>query len=128
MKQKKGFDFMLKERIRQLRKDRAWTQKYLGEQLGISASTVGMYEQGRREPDHKTTLAYCDIFGVTADYLLKEEENTVKEIGDFMSRIKTNLLSQQGLMFNGKPLSEEDLKKIADTVELSIKVLALDEE
>ena len=38
--------------------------------LTASASAVGMYEQGRREPSGDTLVALSRIFGVTTDYLL----------------------------------------------------------
>ena len=37
-------------RIAALRRDAGWSQAELGKRLGVSASAVGMYEQGRREP------------------------------------------------------------------------------
>ena len=39
---------MLGEKLKMLRKSRCMTQQELGKALGISTSTVGMYEQGRQ--------------------------------------------------------------------------------
>ena len=41
---------MLGARIAALRRDAGWSQAELGKRLQVSASAVGMYEQGRREP------------------------------------------------------------------------------
>lgn len=57
-------------RVRELRNARGWGQKDLAAKLQISYQAVGNYETGRREPDIKTIFAMCDLFGVTADYLL----------------------------------------------------------
>lgn len=57
-------------RIRELRNARGWGQKDLAAKLQISYQAIGNYETGRREPDIKTIFAMCDLFGVTADYLL----------------------------------------------------------
>lgn len=117
---------MLGEKLKKLRKEKNLTQQQLGEILGISPSTVGMYEQERRKPDNQIIRKYCKFFQVSADYLLCENEEDAVEIDDVIKKIRHTLLTQNGLMFNGKPLTSDELKKIADTVELSIKVLALD--
>ena len=61
---------MLGARIAALRRDAGWSQAELGKRLQVSASAVGMYEQGRREPSADTLVALSEIFGVTTDYLL----------------------------------------------------------
>lgn len=55
--------------LRNLRRQNDLTQKQLGNALGISESTVGMYERGKREPDFKTLEAIADYFNVDMDYL-----------------------------------------------------------
>ena len=62
---------MLGARIAALRRDAGWSQAELGKRLQVSASAVGMYEQGRREPSADTIVALSEIFEVTTDYLLK---------------------------------------------------------
>ena len=57
-------------RIRELRAARGWTQAELGDLLSCSDVTVGRYEQEKRGLDVPTICRLCDIFGVTADYLL----------------------------------------------------------
>ena len=42
------------ERIKRLRKERGLSQDQLAKILGVSRSTVGMYETGKREPDCKS--------------------------------------------------------------------------
>ena len=56
--------------LKQLRESKAITQFELSKDLKISASTIGMYEQGRREPDGETLKKIAQYFGVTTDYLL----------------------------------------------------------
>lgn len=58
------------DRLRRLRTERMLTQAALGEELGLSESTVCMYEQGEREPSFNTLCRLADFFGVTTDYLL----------------------------------------------------------
>lgn len=120
---------MLGEKLRHLRKERGLTQQELAEKVMVAPSTIGMYEQGRREPDTSTLSKLCQVLHVSVDYLLSEsQEDADKDIEDVIAEIRQRLLTNGQLMFNGRPLSIEELEKIADTVELSIKVLALDKE
>ncbi len=61
---------MLGERIALLRRGNGWSQAELSERLHVSASTIGMYEQGRREPSLEVLVKLAEAFGVSADYLL----------------------------------------------------------
>lgn len=61
---------MLGERIALLRWKQGISQAALADRLHISASTVGMYEQGRRAPSLDMVVRLAREFGVTTDYLL----------------------------------------------------------
>ena len=61
---------MLGERIAALRRDTGMSQAELAKKLGVSPSTVGMSEQGRREPALDTLVELAKLFSVTTDYLL----------------------------------------------------------
>lgn len=56
--------------LRALRKNRGLSQSQLAEELGISKSSVSMYEQGNREPDLTLLKKIADFFEVETDYLL----------------------------------------------------------
>lgn len=57
------------ERFRSLRNDRGWSQQQLADELGISKSSVNMYERGAREPGFETMEIIADLFNVDMDYL-----------------------------------------------------------
>ena len=57
-------------RIALLRARNGWSQAELARRIGVSASSVGMYEQGRREPSLDLVVRLAREFGVTTDYLL----------------------------------------------------------
>jgi len=61
---------MLGVRIAALRRSAGLSQAALANELGISTSAVGMYEQGRREPSTEILAAMAKRFGVTIDYLI----------------------------------------------------------
>lgn len=55
--------------LKELRIEKHLTQSQLAKCFEISASTIGMYEQNRREPDFETLEAIADFFNVDMDYL-----------------------------------------------------------
>lgn len=55
--------------LRVLRTRNNLTQKELGIAVGLSESTIGMYERGHREPDFETMESIADYFNVDMDYL-----------------------------------------------------------
>ena len=67
---------MLGLRIALLRVERGWSQAELAKRIGVSASAVGMYEQGRREPSLSLLVVLAQVFGVTTDYLLTGKYST----------------------------------------------------
>lgn len=56
--------------LKELRENKGLTQSELAEMLSVSPSSIGMYEQGRREPDSETLRKISSFFDVTIDYLL----------------------------------------------------------
>ena len=49
-------------------------QLQLAEKLHLSASTIGMYEQGRRTPNVDILVQMSRIFNVSLDYLITGSE------------------------------------------------------
>lgn len=73
-------EVMTLTRLRELRKKCGWNQDELAKRLAVSRQAVGNYETGEREPDIKTINQLCDIFGVTADYLLGRSDVPTADI------------------------------------------------
>ena len=53
---------ILGKNIQQLRKSIGLTQSELAKKIGVSGSAVGMYEQGRREPDNDIMIRLCTFW------------------------------------------------------------------
>lgn len=66
---------ILPERIRSLRQSAQMTQKKLAELLEVNESTVCQYETGQRKPSYEVLERLCEVFCVSADYLLGVEEH-----------------------------------------------------
>lgn len=59
-----------------LRQSSGYTQQEFADKIGISRSTIGMYETGAREPDFETLEIIADFFNVDTDYLLGRTNKT----------------------------------------------------
>lgn len=69
---------MLGSRIAVMRQRAGLSQAALAEKIHVSSSTIGMYEQGRREPSMSILALIARELHVTTDYLLNTGlENTM---------------------------------------------------
>ncbi|MBO5046731.1 MAG: helix-turn-helix transcriptional regulator [Clostridia bacterium] len=59
-----------REKLKQLRTDRGYTLKETALKLGLSQNAFANYEAGIREPSLSILKKICDVFDVSADYLL----------------------------------------------------------
>lgn len=64
---------ILAEKIMQLRKKNGWSQEELAEKLNISRQSVSKWESGASIPDIDRIVALSGLFGISTDYLLKDE-------------------------------------------------------
>lgn len=68
-------------RLKQLREQAGYSQEDLAKLLNTSRSRIGMYEQGRRQPDFEMQEAIADLFNVSIDYLFgRSEQDILKEL------------------------------------------------
>lgn len=63
------------KRLRDLRKEQHLSQEELAKRLNISRSSIGMFEQGRREPDFEMQETLADFFNVNMDYLFGRNDD-----------------------------------------------------
>lgn len=66
------------ERLRQLRNAHDLSQMEFSKHLGISKSSVNMYERGEREPNLEILGRIADFFRVDLDYLLGKSDEMQK--------------------------------------------------
>lgn len=64
---------ILADKIMELRKKNGWSQEQLAEQMDISRQSVSKWESGMSIPDLDKIIKMSNIFGVSTDYLLKDE-------------------------------------------------------
>ena len=63
-------------RLKELRNKANLSQQELSKIIGISKSSINMYERGEREPGLETVGTLADYFGVRTDYLLGKTDDT----------------------------------------------------
>ena len=75
---------MLSEKLYKLRKNSGLSQEQLAEQLNVSRQAISKWEQGTAVPESEKLITISNFFGVSVDYLLKEDTadttNTTAEV------------------------------------------------
>ncbi len=64
---------ILADKILALRKQHGWSQEELAEKLNVSRQSVSKWEGALSIPDLGKILEMANLFGVTTDYLIKDE-------------------------------------------------------
>ncbi len=67
------------DKLIQLRKKSGWSQEELAEQMKVTRQSVSKWEGAQSIPDLDKMLALSKLFGVSTDYLLKDE---IEETGE----------------------------------------------
>lgn len=129
--------------FKRLRTSAGLTQAEMGKKLGISRSTIGMYETGAREPDFETLENIADFFNVDIDYLLgRTDKITIlpetaghnysdsyaltpkdeRDIEKILDSTREQLLTQEGLMFEGDPATPEAIDSILSAMQIGMEM------
>lgn len=61
-------------KLREIRKGQKLTMKQLGQIVGVSESTISLYETGKHDPDMVTLNRIADALNVTVDAILGRDE------------------------------------------------------
>jgi transcriptional regulator with XRE-family HTH domain len=89
-----GYKMTLGQKLRTLLKDNGMTQEDLAERLEVSRQAVGKWVNDKGIPEVGKLVQISNLFGVSTDYLLKEdyeekgypEENVVSDSGYYVSQ------------------------------------------
>ena len=63
------------KRLKELRKKKRISQVGLAMALDMNQNSISRYENGEREADYKTLIAFADFFNVSIDYLLERTDD-----------------------------------------------------
>lgn len=101
-----------KDMLKYFRMRENLSQSELAEKLGVSASTISMYEVGKREPDFETEERIADFFNTDLNTL--RGRDTENHCQNSIKGVKINVL---GRVAAGLPI--EAVENIIDTEEIS---------
>lgn len=94
---------MFKDKLKHLRLEKNVTQADVANAIGVSAATIGNYEQGTRQPkNHKLWKKLADYFEVSVDDLMEQDnshdekstekaETTPSSIRDWTRQYRTDI-------------------------------------
>lgn len=107
----------LKDRMKEMRKKKKWSQVDLSNRSGISTGMIGGIENGTRNPSQKTLSKLAETFGVSVEWLLTGEEKKDSIVQDFLQR-----LVDEGIVQDPE-LDNEMREVIIKTVEAELALL-----
>ena len=109
----------------------------LCQRTGIPKSSMSMYLSGERSPRQNRLSQIAEKFNISEAWLmgydvpmertdsLSDEtlsQKDKRDILDIISSTKTELLSQEGLMFDGDPASPEAIESILNAMEIGMEM------
>ncbi len=83
-------------RLKALRAEKEISQQELANIIGVSKSSINMYERGEREPSFETLESVADYFNVDMDYLMGRQD-IPRKID--LSHFKTDFVSDMSHYF-----------------------------
>lgn len=108
---------MFKDKLKQLRTQRGYTQSALASLLGVSCGAVGNWESGKREPDCAMLMKLADTLAVSVDTLLDRENGGFAESYDAAdSEYLRSLVSSpqlRAILERARGATPEELQKAA---------------
>ena len=97
--------------------------------LHLSSSTVSNWCTGLKLPRMDKVQKLADYFRINKSDLIEEKDDSKepeltardeKDIAKILEQTKEQLLSQEGLMFNGDPASPEAINSILDAMQIGM--------
>ena len=126
----------------QLCKQHGVTPYKVSKETGVSQPTLSEWKKGTYTPKQDKLQKIADYFGVTLDYLMgnthadeqtppetqkaptlnkKDERDIAKTLG----QLKETLENEEGLMFDGNPMTDEDKQSILAAMEVGLQMAKL---
>lgn len=112
--------FFTFEKIKELADKQGISLNMLEENLGFSRNTI--YNMKKSTPNVERVSKIADYFNVSTDYLLGRTENpNIAKDGDASAPLDLRDIAAQSMLFDGKPLTEENIDFITAVLEAHLK-------
>ena len=112
--------FLTFDRIKNLAQKQGLSINSLEEKLGYSRNTI--YNLKTSKPSTERLQEIADYFNVSTDYLLGRTDNPKLYTTPDGREVDLSDLRNRVILFDGKPLSDDDVYKIEQIIKLSIGV------
>ncbi|WP_235069853.1 helix-turn-helix domain-containing protein [Turicibacter sp. TJ11] len=90
---------VLGEKLKRLRKSRGLSQEQLAAELNVSRQSISKWELGESKPEIENLIALSDYYGVSLDYLLRDQE--VPEVSEKVMVREVQPLISSGCLKKG---------------------------
>lgn len=122
----------LYEQIRDIAKSKGYSVNKLEKELGFVRSSINKFNKNK--PSIEKLQQIADLLEVSLDYLLSNTDETIKEkaptltarderdIEKILNNTREQLLSQEGLMFDGDPASPEAIDSILSAMQIGMEM------
>ena len=108
------------EKVRELARKKGLSLNQVEEKLGYSKNTL--YSLKRQKVSSERLQEIADYFNVSTDYLLGRTDNPkIATDGDASAPLDLRNIAGQSMLFDGKPLTEEDIDFITAVLEAHLK-------
>lgn len=99
------------DKLIQLRKKAGWSQEELAEQMNVTRQSVSKWEGAQSVPDLEKILRLSELFGVSTDYLLKDEiEDTGSSIpSDEVSALRRMSMEEANTFLSVKATTSKSI-------------------
>lgn len=118
----------LSKRLKELRNSKGLSQQALANEIGISKSSINMYERGEREPSVDTLELFADYYNVDMNYLLGNSSipNTSLHLSEQINYpnifpIKKHRIRLLGDIACGKPIYADEEREVYVDIGTDIK-------
>lgn len=106
----------IKDRLKEARKKKEFSQAYVADQLNISRQSVSKWETGANTPDHANLVLLCQLFDVTSDYILYGKESIEESQQEAVYERNIELLQ------NGSEEHAENFMGLETSVQKALKI------
>ena len=110
---------ILADKIVRLRKKNGWSQEELAQKMNVSRQAVSKWESAQTIPELEKILQLGALFGVTTDYLLKDD----MELEEFTSETIDSGVRQISIEEENLSRTEQGIRKTDCCRDVSVRVI-----
>lgn len=122
------FNAVFSKRLRYYLSKYEMTQAELAKRLGVGTTSVYNWCNGIKTPRMDKVDVMCDLFNCSRSDLIEEKPPSTltprdeRDIEKILDQTREQLLSQEGLMFDGKPASPEAVESIISAMQIGMEM------